>query len=348
MSGHAHAHVPRPFPVKPPDARDHAIAEAAQHLAAHHQADAERTEAERAAAEAQRTGIPAPGTYAPLDDEAVRRARRPCAAHGRRRAGTPGTPRTGRRRWTAAEVGQIWALERAKAHSEIAQQIAAKAVAVPSEGRAVLATGLPGPRKAAALKKAIDPARHATVSPDAIKEELARRGLVPEAEGLSPAERGALVHPRLGMSRIWRSPGWRLPARTWRWTSPVPARRLWARTWITWPAAGTPVHGVHVHTPADAGAAARAHRKGLESYRQGKGNGARLAPPDLVRSAETRPGSTGQPALQTMTPLRRCATGMASWQDWDATGKPELTEKSAEPQTAGIMSVEDLLKRSTP
>ena len=73
----------------------------------------------------------------------------------------------------------MWSPERAKAHNEIAQQIAAKAVTVPSEGRAILATGLPGTAKAAALKKAIDPARHALVSTDAIKGELGRRGMVP-------------------------------------------------------------------------------------------------------------------------------------------------------------------------
>jgi hypothetical protein len=101
------------------------------------------------------------------------------------------------------------------------------------------------------------------------------------------------------------------------------------------------VHGVHVHTPADAEAASAAHRKGLESYRQGKGSGARLAPPDLVRSAEARPGATANDDAFTAVRDR-----LASWQHWDASsGKPELAEQSSAPQPAGITSVEDLIKR---
>ena len=105
---------------------------------------------------------------------------------------------------------------------------------------------------------------------------------------------------------------------------------------------GYQVHGVHVSTPADAEAATAGHRKGLEYYRQGKGDGARLAPPDLVRSAESRPGAS------TLTMTRSSATRdkLASWQHWDtSTGKPKLAGQSGEPQPAGITSVEDLIKR---
>ena len=105
---------------------------------------------------------------------------------------------------------------------------------------------------------------------------------------------------------------------------------------------GYQVHGVHVSTPADAEAATAGHRKGLEDYRQGKGDGARLTPPDLVRSAESSPGASTNDDAFSATRDK-----LASWQHWDtSTGKPKLAEQSGAPQPAGITSVEDLIKRS--
>jgi len=101
------------------------------------------------------------------------------------------------------------------------------------------------------------------------------------------------------------------------------------------------VHGIFAHSLADAGAASAAHRKGLEDYRQGRGTGPRLAPPDLVRSAETGPGRTAnKDAFDAMRDQ------FSSWQEWDASGsKPKLTARSGEPAGPGITSVEDLVKR---
>ena len=340
MSGHAHAHVPQPFPVKAPDARDQVIADAQQHLAAHHQADAERTEAERAAAEAQRTGIPAPGTYAPLDDEQY-------GAHAARAQHTVAAELDAGHATDKTETldgkGRIWSPERAMAHNEIVQQIAARAITVPSEGHAILATGLPGTAKAAALKKAIDPARHALVSADAIKGELARRGMVPESDGLAPAERSALSHAEAG--HVQHLAAARLMAGRKNLALDIPGASEAAveahRDLLA--SRGYQVHGVHVSTPADAGAATAGHRSGLEAYRQGKGDGARLMPPDLVRSAETRPGASANDDAFSATRDK-----LASWQHWDAAGKPKMTEQSGEPQSASIASVEDLIKRSKP
>jgi hypothetical protein len=342
VSGHAHAHVPQMFPVKPPDARDNTIAELHQTLGIHRQAEAQQLDAEQAAAEAQRTGIPEPGTYAPLDDDQY-------AAHVARAQHTVAASLEAGHDTSQSETldghGQIWTPQRAAAHNEIVKGIADKAVSVPSEGRAVLAGGLAGKAKAAVLKQAADPARHAVVSHDAIKEELASRGLVPEAEGLSPAERSALVHHEAGhVANLAVS---RLAAAGKNLALDIPmsseesahghldhlARHGYRH-----------VHGVFTHSLPDAGAAADAHRKGLESYRQGSGNGARLAPPDMVRSAESRPGSTANKDAFDAVRDR-----FSSWELHDATkGKPKLAEKSGEPSGHGIASVEDLVKQARP
>jgi hypothetical protein len=239
----------------------------------------------------------------------------------------------------------VWNPERAAAHNEIVKGITDKAVAVPSEGRAVLAGGLPGAAKSAVMKQAADPARHVIVSHDAIKEELANRGLVPEAEGLSPAERSALVHREAGhVASLAVS---RLAAHRKNLALDIPMSSEEAvRGHLAHLARHgyRHVHGVFTHSLPDAGVAAAAHRTGLESYRQGNGTGARLAPPDLVRSAESRPGSTANSDAFDAVRDR-----FSSWELHDATGgKPKLAEKSGEPAGTGIASVEDLLKQAKP
>ena len=40
----------------------------------------------------------------------------------------------------------------------------------------------------------IDTSKYLVIDPDQIKEQMARRGMIPEVEGLSPMERSVLVH----------------------------------------------------------------------------------------------------------------------------------------------------------
>jgi predicted kinase len=342
VSGHAYAHVPRMFPVKPPDARDNVIAGLHQTLGIHRQAELQRMADEQAAAKAQRTGIPAPGTYAPLDDDAY-------AAHAARAGKSVAASLEAGHATSASETldghGQVWKPERAAAHNEIVQQLLDKAAAVPSEGRAVLLGGLPGPGKAAVAKKAVDPSRYAVVSPGQIKQELAKRGMVPEAEGLSPGERSALVHEEAGhvanlaVSRLAAS------GKNLALDIPVSSEQSARGHLDRLRRHGYRVHGVFAHVPAAAAAqdADARHRAGLEAYRQGKDPAGPSGPGDLIRAAETGPGSTVN--KDTFDALRG---ELGSWERWDAAGgKPVLAEKSGEPRGHGITSVEDLVKRGT-
>jgi SPP1 gp7 family putative phage head morphogenesis protein len=71
---------------------------------------------------------------------------------------------------------------------------------VPNEGEAVFSGGLGGAGKGTVLRSAdagVDTSRFLTIDPDAIKEAMARRGMIPTVEGfesLSPMELSALVH----------------------------------------------------------------------------------------------------------------------------------------------------------
>jgi SPP1 gp7 family putative phage head morphogenesis protein len=71
---------------------------------------------------------------------------------------------------------------------------------VPNEGEALFSGGLGGAGKGTVLRSAdagIDSSRFFTIDPDAIKEAMARRGMIPTVEGfedLSPMELSALIH----------------------------------------------------------------------------------------------------------------------------------------------------------
>jgi hypothetical protein len=334
LSGHAHAHVPRPFEMPAPDARDAALGQANAALDAYRRDSLERIEQERAAARAQQSGVPEPGSYAPLDDDAyaahVARAGRIITAalqagHGTGAEhtldGAPGKP------------GSIWAPERAALHNEIVKSILDRAVAVPSEARGLVVTGPDRAARAAALRQLPDAGRHALVSADDIKAELARRGKVPPAEGLSPAERSALVHHEAG--HVANLAAAALAARRKNLALDMPGadQAALAAHLGRLAAHGYAVHGVLADAPADAatGRNRKAHRRGLEAYRQGKGDGGRLA---VAQS-----GTAHRDAFEALKPR------FASWQRFDAAkGSPVPAEQSEVPQQHGITSVEDLIR----
>jgi predicted ABC-type ATPase len=343
ISGHAHAHVPKPFEVKQPTAQDAALGEAHAALDIHRQANLQRIAAEQAAARAQRTGIPVPGTYAPLDD--TQYMLHTLDAENAIAAALDAGHSTDKTE-TLDGHGQAWKPERAAVHNEIVQKFLDKATTVPSEGKGLMMGGLGGAGKSTVLKKIpeIDLTRYAVVNPDDIKEELARRGMVPQIEGLSPMEASVLTHEE--SSHIANMIARELLRRRKNLAFDITmsskgsvAKRL---DWLG-QHGYRDVQGVFVHIPVETSVErARArHRRGLEKYRQGQGNGGRLVPADLIRSAETKPGSTAN--RESFDALRHRFT---AWQLWDNSGTaPKLVEKSGTPgQGTGITSVEDLMR----
>lgn len=78
----------------------------------------------------------------------------------------------------------------------IARFIETHVVGVPAEGKAIFAGGLGGAGKGTILAEHanIDRSQYVTINPDDIKEEMAKAGMIPEAEGLTPMEMSTLVH----------------------------------------------------------------------------------------------------------------------------------------------------------
>jgi predicted kinase len=67
---------------------------------------------------------------------------------------------------------------------------------VPCDQRAFLAGGLPGAGKTTVLEQhaGIDRSNYLTINPDEIKNEMAKRGMIPQLAGLTPMEASDLVH----------------------------------------------------------------------------------------------------------------------------------------------------------
>jgi hypothetical protein len=74
---------------------------------------------------------------------------------------------------------------------------AAEAAGVPKDHQAIMSGGLGGAGKTTVLESresGIDTSKYITLNPDDMKEELIRRGMVPEISGVQPMEASVLIH----------------------------------------------------------------------------------------------------------------------------------------------------------
>jgi len=92
--------------------------------------------------------------------------------------------------------GEIWSTDRTLLHHSLLDEIYARAADVPCDHEAIVAGGLSGAGKTTVLANhpEIDRSKYLTINPDNLKEEMARRSMIPEVEGLSPMEASELVH----------------------------------------------------------------------------------------------------------------------------------------------------------
>jgi predicted kinase len=162
-----------------------------------------------------------------------------------------------------------------------------EAASVPNEHRAIVAGGLGGAGKTTVLgdHAGIDRSKYLTINPDEIKEELARRGLVPKVEGLSPMEASDLVHEE--SSYMARQLAMRAQAdgKNLIWDITMSSRTSTERRIDDLRTAGyTTVDGVFVDIPVEVSAnrADARHRKDQDLYENGQGLGGRYVPPEVI------------------------------------------------------------------
>jgi hypothetical protein len=161
----------------------------------------------------------------------------------------------------------------------------------------VISGGLGGAGKGTVLAKhaGIDTSKYLVIGPDRIKEQMARRGMIPEVDGLSPMERSVLVHEESS------------------WIATNLANRAYAeRKNVIWDitmssfesaerriddlrAAGySRLTGVFVDIPAEQSVqrALERYRAGMERYRSGEGQDGRYVPPNVILAQRTPEGQT--------------------------------------------------------
>jgi predicted kinase len=91
---------------------------------------------------------------------------------------------------------EIWSDEREALHDALLDDIYSQASSVPSEFEAIIAGGISGAGKTTVLTDhaGINLSRYLMINPDLIKEEMAKCGLIPEVDGLTPMEASELAH----------------------------------------------------------------------------------------------------------------------------------------------------------
>lgn len=184
-----------------------------------------------------------------------------------------------------------WSEDRTVMHDAIIADLYGAARAVPCEGRAILAGGLPGAGKTTVLEQhaGIDRTRYLTINPDEIKGEMAKRSMVPEVAGLTPMEASDLVHEE--SSAIAK----RLAGRAMRegknviWDITMSSRESTETRINDLRTAGySRIDGIFVDIPVEVGirrSDAR-HREGHDDYRAGHGQGGRFVPAEVIAAQE--------------------------------------------------------------
>ncbi len=190
---------------------------------------------------------------------------------------------------TISRDRDIWSDDRAAIQDQIIDDFYSSADDVPCDGLAIIAGGLPGAGKTTVLDQqaGIDRSNYLTINPDNFKDDLARRGLVPEVNGLSPMEASALVHEE--SSYMARQLSLRAIAdrKNVIWDVTMSSLSSTASRIHDFRSAGyRSIDGLFVDIPnkeSVARAEAR-HRRGHDLYLAGTDLGGRCVPPDAIRA----------------------------------------------------------------
>jgi predicted ABC-type ATPase len=218
-------------------------------------------------------------------------------------------------------TGTVWSPERAAVHQEILKDMLARYDSVPREGKMVIAGGKPGAGKTYTLSHQYPGLREqfATINPDDMKEELAKRGLIPPLSGMpeaTPMERSGLAHEE--SSYLAKQLTRQLLAQKTNIIHDITMDKVPAsdkRITDARAAGYTHIHGMFIHIPAEKSVESvqSRHRAGLEDYRSGKSPlGERFVPSFISRSTVRADGSDGN--RETFEALR---PKFDSWDQFD-------------------------------
>jgi predicted kinase len=181
-----------------------------------------------------------------------------------------------------------WTTERQLIHRDLVDDLYTSTVDVPCDHKAVMAGGLGGAGKSTVLDKHadVDRSQYLRINPDDIKEAMARRGLIPELDGLSPMEASDLVHAE--SSYVAKRLARRAidDGKNVIWDITMSSTQSTEERLDDLDRAGYSTTGIFVEIDIEEAkrrADAR-HRNGHEDYRAGFGVGGRYVPPEVIEA----------------------------------------------------------------
>ena len=187
----------------------------------------------------------------------------------------------------AQDLTMIWMAGRNREQGELVAEILREAGAVPRERRAVIAGGLPGaPKEAALERRGVDVSRYLAVSVDGVLTAMAARGLIPAVEGQSPLSAAVLAHAeaqyvakRLALAAV--NDGWNVILDVCLASRPSAESWAYALRFADY-AVTAMVADISIEESVTWSLTAR--QRGEEEYRRGRGYGGRPIPPEAVRA----------------------------------------------------------------
>jgi predicted kinase len=191
------------------------------------------------------------------------------------------------RQYTIDKAQKIWSDERDLVHDSIIDDIYKASDGVPCESKAIVAGGLGGAGKTTVLREraGIDLTQYLTINPDDIKEEMARRSLIPEVDGLTPMEASDLAHEE--SSHIAKRLARRAEAdgKNVIWDITMSSHESATARILNLREAGYKVEGIFVDISVETSirrADAR-HQEGHDLHGVGIGLGGRYVPPEVIK-----------------------------------------------------------------
>jgi hypothetical protein len=195
-----------------------------------------------------------------------------------------------------------WTPERRRQQEEIADHMYAQSAHVPSEGKAVVTGGLFGAGKTTTLRghAGIDPNDFVAIAPDDVKEEMAKRGMVPEIPGhpeLSMMERATLIQHESGIIAEMVAARAYADHKNVIWDISMGSGADWMKNDLIPDLRKRGygnIKGVFVDIPVETSVqrAMSRYRKGMDELRAGEGFGGRYVPPALIRAMKTPDGGS--------------------------------------------------------
>ena len=189
----------------------------------------------------------------------------------------------------------VYQPERAEQHRQIVSEILEKHANVPKERKALMSGGLGGSGKGTVLGKFadVDHSQWITVDPDEMKQELLKRGMVPEIPGLLPLEHANYIHEE--SSDLANMLHFAAMQQGYNVILDTTMASMSAKKKIdSFKDAGYDVEAIFVDVPVEVSvtSALGRHKGGVDRFLTGKGDlGGRYVPPEVIQKAAPSPDS---------------------------------------------------------